>query len=261
MRLKALVILLLVAAFATVAYAQGRGVLKRAQRPHEYGNVVMNNSSERNNMAPVVYNHWLHRAKYTCRLCHIDLGIGMEANSTGITEEDNLNGLYCGACHEGTIAFGPEEKDKEGNVVKNCYLCHSYGRKVKFRKNFYQFTKGWPKSRFGNRVDWLQVEARGLVELTDYLEGYSIRRKALKQTKDINIKSKELGIPDIIFSHKKHTVWMGCEVCHPAIFGVKKGSTKFSMQDIFDGKFCGSCHGKVAFPNTDCQLCHTTDVY
>jgi c(7)-type cytochrome triheme protein len=33
------------------------------------------------------------------------------------------------------------------------------------------------------------------------------------------------------------------------------------MQEIFDGKYCGACHGKVAFTNTDCQLCHSGEIY
>jgi c(7)-type cytochrome triheme protein len=210
-------------------------------------------------MAPVVFNHWLHRAIYTCRLCHVDLGFGMLAGSTEVTEDDNLNGLYCGACHDDKEAFGPKTEADSGS--KNCYLCHSYGKKVKFEKNFYTYVKGFPKSRFGNKIDWLKTEERGLVKLKDYLEGHSIRRKPLKQTKDISIKSTELGLPDIIFSHTLHTVWNGCELCHPEIFGVKQGSTVYSMQDVFDGKYCGACHGSVAFPNNDCQLCHTKDVY
>jgi c(7)-type cytochrome triheme protein len=247
--------------FSSISSADTFGVRKRAKRPHEFGNVVMNNNSERNNIAPVIFNHWLHRAEYTCRLCHVDLGFGMEANSTGSTEEDLNNGMYCGACHNGVEAFGSVEKDDLGNESKNCYKCHSYGKKVKFEQNFYQYVKGFPRMRYGNKVDWLKAEESGLVKLKDYLEGYSIKTKALKQTKDIDIKSKEMGIQDIIFSHNKHTVWNGCELCHPEIFGIKKGATVYSMQDIFEGKFCGACHGSVAFPNDDCQLCHTKDVY
>ena len=68
-------------------------------------------------------------------------------------------------------------------------------------------------------------------------------------------------MPAIIFSHKKHTVWNGCELCHPEIFvGVKKGATKYSMVEIFDGKYCGVCHTNVAFPLLDCQRCHTEPV-
>lgn len=261
MKIRMGLISLVILAGSSMVFAQTFGVKKRMKRPHEYGNIVLNNYSERNNIAPVVFNHWLHRAEYTCRLCHVDLGFAMEAGTTGITEDDNNNGLYCGGCHDGKEAFGPEGKDIMGNVSKNCYRCHSYGKKVKFEKNFYSFVKGFPKARYGNRVDWLKVEEQGLVKLKDYLEGITIKRKSLVETKDIDIRAKQMGMPDIIFSHKKHGVWNGCELCHPEIFGVKKGSTVYSMQEIFDGKYCGSCHGKVAFPNTDCQLCHSKSVY
>ena len=67
-------------------------------------------------------------------------------------------------------------------------------------------------------------------------------------------------MPSIILSHDKHSVWNGCELCHPQIFPIRKGEKVYDMQDIFDGSFCGACHGSVAFPNTDCRLCHTEDV-
>jgi c(7)-type cytochrome triheme protein len=258
MKIKALMIILVIALVGvSIAFAQSIGVRKRAKRPNEYGNVVMNNYSERNNIAPVVFNHWLHRALYTCRLCHVDLGFGMVAGSTEATEEDNKNGIYCGACHDGKEAFGFTEVDSAGNEIKNCYLCHSYGKKVTFKENFFKYTKNFPRARYGDKINWLETEESGLIKLNDFLEGQSIPGQSLKQSKDIEIKSKMFGMDDIIFSHKKHTLWNGCELCHPDIFGVKKGSVIYTMQEIFDGMFCGSCHGIVAFPNTDCRLCHT----
>jgi c(7)-type cytochrome triheme protein len=67
-------------------------------------------------------------------------------------------------------------------------------------------------------------------------------------------------MPGIIFSHKKHAVWNGCELCHPEIFKIKKGTTNFTMFEIFEGKYCGICHGKVSFPSLDCQRCHTEEM-
>jgi c(7)-type cytochrome triheme protein len=70
-----------------------------------------------------------------------------------------------------------------------------------------------------------------------------------------------VGMPDIIFSHVKHTEWNGCELCHPDIFvGVQRGTTQYSMVDNFHGKFCGVCHTRVAFPLADCQRCHSRPV-
>jgi c(7)-type cytochrome triheme protein len=256
--------LLLTAIFfvmCSLVMAQTFGIKKRPPKPHEYGNILINNYSEKNNIAPVVFKHWLHRSKYTCRLCHVDIGFAMQARGTGIREDDNKNGLYCGVCHNGKESFAPEEKDILGNVKKNCDRCHSYGREVKFKYDFYDFKRKFPRSRFGNKIDWLKAEEKGLIKLKDYIEGVSFKRKPLKIPKETELKAKEVGMPDIIFSHKKHAVWNGCELCHPDIFGIKKGVTVYSMQDIFNGKYCGACHGKVAFPNTDCRLCHTKDVF
>jgi len=241
--------------------AETFGVKKRRPKPHEYGTVVINNASEASNIAPVVFRHWLHRARYTCRLCHVDIGFAMAAGKTGITEDDNRNGFYCGACHNGREAFAPEQKSASGEKERNCDRCHSLGMGVKMKSKFYEFRKKFSRERFGNGIDWLKAEEEGKIKLKDYIEGVSIRRRKLKQPKDMELKPHELGMPDIIFSHRKHAVWNGCELCHPDIFGVKKGSTVYSMQDIFNGKYCGACHGKVAFPNIDCQRCHTREVY
>lgn len=126
---------------------------------------------------------------------------------------------------------------------------------------FSKFTENFPKGRFGNGVDWEQAEADGLIKPLNYLEGVSIKRQDLSLQKDFALAPKVKGMPGIIFSHKKHTVWNGCELCHPEIFvGVKRGTTRYSMVEIFDGKYCGVCHSTVAFPLIDCQRCHTKPV-
>ena len=55
-------------------------------------------------MAPVVFDHWLHRKNFTCRLCHVDIGFGMTAGSTKIRAVDNMKGYYCGTCHNGRMS-------------------------------------------------------------------------------------------------------------------------------------------------------------
>lgn len=254
-------LLLLIAFFAiSAAFADTKGVRKKRALPHEYGNIVISNFSEKNNIAPVVFKHWLHRAKFTCRLCHVDLGFAMEANGTRMKEDDNKKGFYCGACHNGKEAFGPVSKKFLNDSVKNCDRCHSFEKDVVFEEDFYKFTANLPRERFGNGIDWEKAENEGIIKLKDFIEGVSIKRKTLSMPQDTEVKAKVQGMPDIIFSHKKHAVWNGCELCHPDIFGVKKGSTQYSMTDIFSGKYCGLCHDKVAFPNTDCQRCHTKPV-
>ncbi|MBI5188884.1 MAG: cytochrome c3 family protein [Nitrospirae bacterium] len=60
-----------------------------------------------------------------------------------------------------------------------------------------------------------------------------------------------------IFNHERHTKLFSCKDCHPEIFLMKKGSHKMKMDDMYAGKYCGSCHnGKKAFTSMECQRCH-----
>ena len=66
------------------------------------------------------------------------------------------------------------------------------------------------------------------------------------------------GIPGftVVFPHEAHTYWVSCGSCHPAIFQMKAGANAINMGRIFQGEFCGRCHGKVAFPLEACGRCH-----
>jgi c(7)-type cytochrome triheme protein len=259
LRIAATALLLLV--FAVTAPAQGTGMKKRRPRADEFGNVVMNNASERNGMAPVTFSHWLHRSRYTCRLCHVDIGFAMQANGTAMREDDNRRGLYCGACHNGRTAFAVQMgKSAAGSADKTCDRCHSVGRDVIPQFDFASVTAGFPRGRFGNNVDWELAENEGRIKLVDTLPEVSVKRKPLAIPQDYSIEAKINGLPEIIFSHRKHAIWNGCELCHPDVYAVKAGTTKYSMQDVFAGKFCGLCHGSVAFPAIDCQRCHVKPV-
>jgi c(7)-type cytochrome triheme protein len=259
-------LLLFILVCAGIALAQ-TGVKKRRPLPFEYGRVIMNNYSEKAGFAPVVFDHWLHRAKFTCRLCHVDIAFAMKPDATGVKATDNMSGYYCGTCHngkemaDGVKVFEACSKKLTAEDGKRCERCHSLGRNVKREYDFNQFTGKLPKERFGNGIDWEKAESEGLIKPVDFLESVSIKRPALAIQKDFLIEPKMEGMPEIVFSHKKHTVWNGCELCHPEIFvGVKKGATKYSMVEIFEGKYCGACHGTVSFPLLDCQRCHTKSV-
>ncbi len=252
--------------FVGLALAQS-GVKKRRPLPYEYGRVVINNYSVKAYLAPVVFDHWLHRSNFTCRLCHVDIAFAMKAGETGIRAEDNMKGYYCGSCHNGRMqwrdrkVFEACSKEYGHKDINRCERCHSLGKDVKKEYDFNKFAENLPKERFGNGINWEKAEADGLIKPIGFLPGISVKRPPLKIQKDFSLDPKVQGMPQIIFSHKKHIVWNGCELCHPEIFaGVKKGLTKYSMPEIFEGKYCGVCHGKVAFPLLDCQRCHSKPV-
>ncbi|MBI5049959.1 MAG: hypothetical protein HZC11_03570 [Nitrospirae bacterium] len=258
--------------FTGLALAQnGGGVKKKRPLPHEYGRMIIGNYKElwpvREPSVPVVFDHWLHRARFTCRLCHVDIAFGMVAGTTGIKASDNIKGYYCGTCHNGEMVYNGRKvfdscsENFQKEDIERCIRCHSLGKNVKREYDFYTFTEKLPRERFGNGIDWEKAEAEGLIKPIDFLEGVSIKSFSLEAPKDFDLEAKVEGIPNIIVSHKKHTVWNGCEVCHPDIFFVKKGITKFTCVNNFEGKYCGACHRTVAFPMLDCQRCHTKPVY
>ena len=81
----------------------------------EYADVIINERAEQEDMRPVIFPHWFHRIRYQCSACHVDLGFKMKAGGNGITMDRIIGGEFCGACHNGEIAWSTE----------NCDLCHS----------------------------------------------------------------------------------------------------------------------------------------
>lgn len=81
----------------------------------EYGDVVLNRHSDRQGVRPVVFPHWFHRIRFRCKVCHHELGFKMRAGANEVLMSDIIDGKFCGMCHNGQIAWGPER----------CDLCHS----------------------------------------------------------------------------------------------------------------------------------------
>ena len=81
----------------------------------EYGDIVINEYSSDADMRPVVFPHWFHRIRFRCKVCHGDLGFKFEAGGNDINMMKIIDGQYCGACHNGDVAWS----------IENCELCHS----------------------------------------------------------------------------------------------------------------------------------------
>ena len=105
----------------------------------------------------------------------------------------------------------------------------------------------------GGTVDWVQAFKDKLIS----------PRESLDPTKppvppfafDIDIPAVG-AMPNVVFPHFPHTYWLDCGNCHPDIFVMKKGANPISMVKIVNGEFCGRCHGRVAFPISNCSRCH-----
>jgi c(7)-type cytochrome triheme protein len=239
-------LLLLFLGMAEQSYAQF-WEMPAALPPDEFGNLLINRTSERKGVKPAVFSHWEHRRKFTCRVCHFELEFNMQVNTTEITDAAIRAGKYCGAngCHDNKASFGNEKP--------HCEKCHNgnigYGR-----EKFSELSK-LPKAKFGNRIEWVQAINSGSIAPVNYLTIKPPEEVAI--VKNLVLEAEWAGIPPAVFSHKAHASWLDCNNCHPDIFNLKKKTTKhFSMERILKREFCGVCHLTVAFPMNDCKGCH-----
>jgi c(7)-type cytochrome triheme protein len=241
------------------------GTKQKRPLPYQFGRVILNNYSEKAYLSSVVFEQWIHRSKFTCRVCHLDIGFTMKTGQTGISAVDNERGYYLGAGRIGKSIAEAEPvfaacfdrrlsyEDKE-----RCDRCHSFGKKVASDFDFFAFSQSLPKERFRNGVDWERSEAMGLINPASFLNRFSFPKPSLAAQKYFELNSKVERMPEIVFSHKKHTVLNGCQLRNPGIFmGGRKGNSGYTMVDISEGKSCGACRVTVAFSLTDCQRCHT----
>jgi len=228
------------------------------EQPSDYGKVILDSYSPAAGMHAVEFDHWLHRSRYTCRLCHVDIGFAMEAKATGIRADSNRQGFHCGACHDGKKTFAGKpifascSDDKNG---PNCTRCHSLGVRNARKEDYRTFTAKFPKATYG--VNWEAAEKAGIIKPIDFIEGVSVHRPPMQSREDFSLKTGYNWVRPVLFSHEKHSIWNGCELCHPEIFPTgKRGTGRYSMFANIEGRYCGACHGRVAFPLNNCSQCH-----
>ena len=114
--------------------------------------------------------------------------------------------------------------------------------------------EGLPRANAGNRINWVAaLQEKKIAPRWDRADP-----KAAGLVLDFNIVREVKGsMPDVVYPHKQHTEWLDCSNCHPALFVPQKGANQISMAAILLGQSCGACHGKVAFPVSECRLCHS----
>ncbi|MEA3465358.1 MAG: c(7)-type cytochrome triheme domain-containing protein [Thermodesulfobacteriota bacterium] len=215
----------------------------------KYGDVVMDQCATAQGQKAVVFSHWSHRTRFSCRVCHFELDFAFVAGQSDINEEDMLDGDFCGACHDGSQAFGVTKQ--------NCEKCHT-GNDIDRSKQFAQLQdKLWklPQGQYGNNINWTLAQQQGLID-----PKYSMFRpqeKPLAFAKALVLDAEWSWVSPAVFNHDTHTPWLDCANCHPSIFNIKKKTTKhFRMVYILEKKFCGVCHFAVSLPIDDCSACH-----
>jgi len=112
-----------------------------------------------------------------------------------------------------------------------------------------------PRDHAGN-IDWMAALRARVIKPRSSLPGDSIMpgESRFEFAFDFYFPGPDT-LFDAFFPHSAHTQWVDCRQCHGRIF--KYQDTKITMGDIFQGRFCGECHGKVAYPvTTGCERCH-----
>jgi len=221
--------------------------------PERYGDILLDEQARQYGSLPVVFSHRTHRSRYTCNVCHIELEFSMTQGGTGITREDYLAGRYCGACHNGKLAFSTE---------KVCGACHmqidpnspNYPPKLYVKKG-----STLPVAKYGDGVNWVAALRQGAISpqqsLFDDAQYPSIplpdhlQQPLLWTTATPNLL--------VSFPHAAHVEWLDCANCHPDLFSIKQtGTVEFNKESNLYGEFCGTCHMNVALPMNGCSRCH-----
>lgn len=116
-----------------------------------------------------------------------------------------------------------------------------------------------PVDKYG-LVDWAKVIKEKMID-----PRYSLDPAAKPDDEailDMNIffETKSNFMDNVVFPHYMHSWWLSCEACHQSvggpIFEQSAGANDVKMVEMADGKWCGRCHGRVAFPLADCKRCH-----
>lgn len=212
--------------------------------PSLYGNLLIDRTATASGVKPVSFSHWTHRTRFTCRVCHTELEFDMAVSVTEITCGDIRDGRYCGACHNGKLAFAQQE---------NCAYCHNGDLAIR-SDEFAGFTSDLPPDQYGNEIDWSEMMRRGDVQPQRFLVEEPPEATFDKQ---LVLEAAWGRVPPAVFPHVEHNQWVDCDTCHPDLFNIKQKTTEhFSMSRILKGEFCGYCHMKVAFPMDACGRCH-----
>ena len=218
-----------------------------------YGDIIFQEKSAKHRVKPVVFSHRTHRSRYTCRVCHIELEFSMKRGETDITREEYLDGLYCGACHNGDIAF---------SVKYSCNVCHI---QVDKQGNYAvahdaMLSSGQlPAEEYGDGINWVEAIKNGTIAPENSILAEE-EAESMELPKHLQLPLRWTTTAPrtlVTFPHQAHIQWLDCANCHPDIFTIEKmGTEEFNKEKNLYGMYCGACHMTVAFPMNGCNRCH-----
>jgi len=201
-------------------------------------------------------NHKKHiDAGVACVECHLGVAHGGEY-------KNKVNLERCNECHEkrqaainmSDIRIGGADKavtfsHKSHTAMFKCTECHA---------KLFLMRKGVTKITFADH----QKSKLCYSCHNDKIASYECSRcHAVVSAPKAPITYRVAGMPPVKFSHEFHAAAFKCSECHTKIWPMKKGVKKMKMDDMYQGKLCGTCHnGKTAFESTQCESCHGTAI-
>ncbi len=243
----------------------------------------------------VIFSHKTHVTEkgLSCDMCHPEIfyPAALKAQERPDFNMESLyKGKYCGACHNGKMAFasntqcarchigvkgfntlqkmapvkravsGPSELimiGKNYTSVKFSHDTHTKSFKcVDCHSGLFHMSKGKTKVTM---EEIYQRQSCGICHngekafSADECNGCHTKTPAPKT--DITYIVRDIG--PVKFSHNFHTKTFKCADCHTKLFAMKKGGSKMNMDAMYSGKFCGTCHnGNIASPASECNKCH-----
>lgn len=168
------------------------------------------------------YEEWLHpKPEQRTRRPPVEVHYQQPAAFPKVGEQPTLKGLFSGTRPE-----------------------------IEKLKTWEEVEAALPKNKVGS-ADWGAALTQGTIApLTSLTPGE-------KGIEEMPIEVTLKGAMPVTFPHAPHTRWLSCDNCHPDIFPMAGGTTEMTMEDLLGGKYCGTCHGKVAFDiPTGCPICH-----
>jgi len=79
------------------------------------GDIVFQREARQGDVPPAVFPHWFHRIRFKCYACHPSI-FQMKAGANAITMDEIRAEKFCGACHNGKIAWAAS--------FEVCIRCH-----------------------------------------------------------------------------------------------------------------------------------------
>jgi len=221
--------------------------------PEYYGDLILDKECKQHGVNPVVFSHRTHRSRYTCSVCHLELEFSLSKGKTGITREDYLDGRYCGACHNGIIAFSTRD------ACASCHVALTKKTPGYEPRTLHSLESQLPKTNYGDGIDWNRAIKEKIIAPRKTLSSDSV---ANSMPLPVHLEQPlywTTTVPNIYvrFPHTEHIQWLNCSNCHPDLFSIKQtGTVEFNKESNLYGQFCGTCHMTVALPMNGCSRCH-----